>query len=65
MKSYKDLAINTKLTLLVVLAGAVALLLSSFAFVINDARNVRSSMVQHISTLAEVLGSNSTAALTW
>lgn len=63
MKSYKDLAINTKLTWLVVLAGGVALLLSCIAFVTNDVRMIRSSMIQQLSTLAEVLGSNSTAAL--
>ena len=63
MKSFKDLAINTKLTLLVVLAGGVALLLSCIAFVTNDVRIARSSMVEQMSTLAEVLGSNSTAAL--
>jgi two-component system, NtrC family, sensor kinase len=65
MKSYKDLAINTKLTLLVLLAGSVALLLSCIAFVTNDVRMIRSSMIQQTSTLAEVLGSNSTAALTF
>jgi signal transduction histidine kinase len=63
MKAYKDLAINTKLTLLVVLAGGVALLLSCIAFVTNDVRMIRSSTIQQISTLALVLGSNSTAAL--
>jgi hypothetical protein len=62
MKSYKDLAINTKLTLLVLLAGSVALLLSCIAFVTNDVRMIRSSMIQQMSTLAEVVGSNSTAA---
>lgn len=65
MRSYKDLAINTKLTLLVLLAGSVALLLSCIAFVTNDVRMARSSMIQQMSTLAEVLGSNSTAALSF
>jgi C4-dicarboxylate-specific signal transduction histidine kinase len=63
MKSYKDLAINTKLTLLVLLASGVALLMSCVAFVTNDVRMIRSSMVKQMSTLTEVLGSNSTAAL--
>jgi two-component system, NtrC family, sensor kinase len=63
MKSFKDLSINTKLTLLVLLAGSVALLMSCVAFVTNDVRMIRSSMVQQMSTLTEVLGSNSTAAL--
>ena len=45
MRSYKDLAINSKLTLLVVLSGSVALLLSCIAFVTNDVRMIRSSMI--------------------
>ncbi|MGD9722870.1 MAG: ATP-binding protein [Pirellulales bacterium] len=63
MKPIRDLAINSKLTLLVLLAGGVALLMSSIAFVVNDVRMIRSSMVKQMSTLTEVLGSNSTAAL--
>ena len=65
MRSYKDLAINSKLTLLVVLSGSVALLLSCIAFVTNDVRMIRASMIDQMSTLAEVLGSNSTAALSF
>ncbi len=65
MRSYKDLAINSKLTLLVVLSGSVALLLSCIAFVTNDVRMIRLSMIEQMSTLAEVLGSNSTAALSF
>ncbi len=65
MRSYKDLAINTKLTLLVVLSGSAALMLSCVAFVINDIRMIRFSMINEMSTLAEVLGSNSTAALSF
>jgi C4-dicarboxylate-specific signal transduction histidine kinase len=63
MKSFKDLAINTKLTLLVLLAGGVALLMSCIAFVVNDVRMIRQSTVSQMSTLTQVLGSNSTAAL--
>ncbi|MBI3839854.1 MAG: HAMP domain-containing protein [Planctomycetia bacterium] len=65
MKSYKDFAINTKLTLLVLLAGGVALLMSCIAFVTNDMNMIRSSMVKQMSTLADVLGANSTAALSF
>jgi len=63
MKSFKDLAINTKLTMLVLLAGGVALMISCVSFVLNDVRMIRSSMVSQMATLAQVLGSNSTAAL--
>lgn len=65
MKTYRELSINTKLTLLVVLAGGVALLLSCVAFVTNDARMIRASMITQMSTLAQVLGANSTAALSF
>ena len=65
MTSFKDLAINTKLTLLVLLAGGVALLMSCVAFVTNDVRMIRSSMVDQMSALTDVLGSNSTAALSF
>ena len=51
MKSFKDLAINTKLTLLVLLAGGVALLMSCIAFVVNDVRMIRPSTVSQMSTL--------------
>ncbi len=63
MKRYKDFAINTKLTLLVLLAASVALVLSCIAFVTNDVSMIRSSTIKQMSALAEVLGSNSTAAL--
>ena len=49
MKSFKDFAINTKLTLLVLFAGGVALLMSCIAFVTNDVRMIRSSMVKQMS----------------
>ena len=65
MKSYKDYSINTKLTLLVLLAGSVTLLLPSIAFVANDVYMIRSSMVKQMSALADVLGANSTAALSF
>lgn len=56
MRSYKDFSINTKLTLLVLLAGGVALLLATICFVLNDISLIRSSMVKQMSALADVLG---------
>lgn len=63
MRSYRDFSINTKLSLLVLLAGGVALFLATTCFVLNDVSMIRSSMVKQTSILAEVLGSNSTAAV--
>jgi C4-dicarboxylate-specific signal transduction histidine kinase len=65
MKNFKDLAINTKLTVLVLLAGGVALSMSCIAFVVNDVRMIRASTVSQMSALTTVLGSNSTAALSF
>ena len=65
MRSFRDFSINTKLNLLVTVAGGVALLLSCAAFVVNDYRTLRASKVRQLTALATVLGSNSTAALTF
>jgi signal transduction histidine kinase len=65
MHRIADLSINAKLKLLVLLASGSALALSCLAFVINDVRMIRSSTVAQLSALATVLGSNSTAALTF
>ncbi|MBN2476952.1 MAG: HAMP domain-containing protein [Pirellulales bacterium] len=65
MRSFKDFSINTKLVLLVTVAGGVALLLACAAFVVHDYRIIRASKVRQLSALADVLGSNSTAALTF
>jgi len=46
-----------------VLVVSVVVLLLCIAFMVNDARVFRASLVEHHSTLADVLGANSTAAL--
>jgi len=65
MRSFKDFSINTKLNLLVLLSSGVALLLSCGALAVNDYGTIRDSKVRQLSALAEVLGFNSTAALTF
>ena len=65
MRVFKDFSIKSKLNLLVLIAGGTALLLASIALVVNDANLIRSSKVQQLSALANVLGANSTAALTF
>jgi two-component system NtrC family sensor kinase len=65
MQLIEQMSINRKLTLLVAVSVAVALSLSCVAFVINDIRFMRNSMVRQLSALADVLGSNTTAALTF
>lgn len=63
MRSLRDSSINTKLNLLAAVAGGVALLLSCGAFAVNDYLMIRDSKIRQLQTMAEVLGSNSTAAL--
>ena len=65
MPSLKNLSINTKLNLLVTVAAAVAMLLSCGAFAVNDYLMIRTNKLRKLSTLASVLGDNSTAALTF
>jgi C4-dicarboxylate-specific signal transduction histidine kinase len=48
---------------LALMAAGVALLVSTICFVLNDVSMIRSSMVKQITILADVLGSDCTAAL--
>ncbi len=74
MSAFRDVSIRTKLILLLLVVVSVALVLSCAVFLINDVRlnraflenDVRTgkvSLVDHFSVLADVLGANSTAAL--
>ena len=65
MRGAKNISIKTKLMLLVMLAVVTALSLSSTAFVINDVRKMDADMIRQLTVLADVLGSNTTAALTF
>jgi signal transduction histidine kinase/CheY-like chemotaxis protein len=63
MRSFRDLSIRTKLCLLLMLSGGVAVLLACLAFVVIDVGMLRTAAVQQMTTLAAVLGAESTAAL--
>jgi C4-dicarboxylate-specific signal transduction histidine kinase len=63
--SLKNLSIKSKLNVLVLVVSGAALLLTSVALIVNDADLIRASKVQQLSALAEVLGANSTATLTF
>ncbi|MHB1036928.1 MAG: ATP-binding protein [Pirellulales bacterium] len=65
MPFFRDISIKTKLSVLVAVAGGAATLLCSAAFVFNDVYMIRLSKVRQLSALANVLGSNSAAALTF
>jgi len=55
MRSFKDLSINKKLSLLVLVAAGVATLLCCAAFVFNDTRRIRQSKVRQLSGLRRVV----------
>ena len=65
MQNFRDLPINRKLMLIIMLTSTAALLLACTAFVIYDIKTFRDAMVDELSSLAEIVGANSTAALTF
>jgi uncharacterized membrane protein affecting hemolysin expression len=65
MPSFRDLSIRRKLTLTVMITTCTAILLACGAFFAFDIHALRQSRMHDLETLAEVLGSNSTAALTF
>jgi signal transduction histidine kinase/DNA-binding response OmpR family regulator len=65
MLSYRHLSIQRKLQVITLVSVAVALVLSCAAFVTYDLMVFRQLLVRDLETLAEVMGSNSTAALSF
>jgi two-component system sensor histidine kinase/response regulator len=65
MRSLGALSIRGKLTLMIMAASSMALLLACAAFISYDSYTFRIGKVQDVATLAEVMGSNSTGALTY
>jgi signal transduction histidine kinase len=59
----QDIPIKRKLTAIIMIASTVALLLVSAGFVTYEVITFRQSMVSDITTLAEIIGDRSTAAL--
>jgi len=65
MLAFRNLSIRRKLTLIIMATTCTAILLACGAFLAFDIHTLRQSRVRDLETLAEVLGSNSTAALTF
>jgi PAS domain S-box-containing protein len=63
MRNFRDVSIKLKLTLIIMLTSSVVLLLACAAFVIYDLITFRHGMTRALSTIAEIIGSNSTSAL--
>ncbi|MHB8655160.1 MAG: response regulator [Terriglobia bacterium] len=65
MTAYRDLSIKRKLQAIILFTTGLALLLSSAAFVTYDLVTFRGTMKSDLSTLADLIGTDSTAALTF
>lgn len=63
MRPFRDLPIKRKLMLIMMVTSSVVLLLACAAFVTYELVLFRRTMVRDLSTLAGIIGSNSTAAL--
>jgi two-component system sensor histidine kinase/response regulator len=62
---FRNLSLNSKLTAVIMGTSIIVLLVACTAFVLHDLITFRRTMVEDLSTLAEVIGNNSTAALTF
>ena len=65
MKTFSEFSIRSKLYVLVVSASSAALLLASTVFILHDVSTFRKTAVGHMTSVAEVLGANTVAALTF
>ena len=63
MRKIADLSIKNKLVTIIMLTSAIVLLIASTSYIVNDLMTIRSNVVEKLSAIAEVIGSNSTAAL--
>ena len=64
-RSFKDWPIQRKLTGMALFSTGLALLLVLVAFVVNDMLTLRNMIEARMTVLADVIGTNSTAALTF
>ena len=62
---FQDLPIRRKLRLMIVATGSISLVLASVTLMILKSMDLRKETLTEISTLAEVMGANTTAALTF
>ncbi len=63
VRSLRDLSIQSKLTAVIAGTSAAALLLASVAFVSHELLTYRDNLVEELTALARVVGTNTTAAL--
>ena len=63
MQAFNNLSIKRKLTLIIMLISTVALLLACISFIFYDLIISRKAMVRDLATVAEMVGTNSSAPL--
>ncbi len=63
MHIFRQISIKRKLTVIIMFTSGIALLLASVAFVTNELISFQRTMIEDLSILAEVIGTNSAAAL--
>lgn len=65
MRAFRDISIKHKMTLIIMLINSVALLLTGLTAISFDHIKTGKAMVQKLELLADIIGINSTAALTF
>ena len=63
MMNLRDISIRRKLTLLIVVISTVSLLIASIAFITTDRINAQQTVSDNLSTMADIIAANSSAAL--
>jgi len=63
MRSFSDFSIRHKLKSMVMITCIVALLMASVVHIVTEVVAFRHSMAENLSSLAHIIGNNSTAAL--
>ena len=65
MNLFRNISIKNKITIITMLTCMIVLLLLLISFTILEFTISRTALVEKVATLAEVIGTNSTAALTF
>lgn len=65
MLKFHDFPIKRKLTTIILLTCSLVILMASVVYILNELYSFKRNLIHNISTLAEVAGINSTAALTF
>jgi two-component system sensor histidine kinase/response regulator len=65
MRCFRDISIKSKLMVICMLTSGLVLCVAAAAFVANELITFRRDLMAQLSVLAEVIGTNSTAALTF